>query len=109
MDHARHEGAGLGVVEGRVADDDDEVSRVHQAGGGAVDADDPAAAWSLDDVGLQAGAVVDVNDVHLFPGQQVGRPHEFRVHCQRSHVVQVGLGDGRAVDFRFQHRSLHGR
>jgi hypothetical protein len=108
MDNAGNEGASLGVIQDRVADDDDEVAGVHQARGRPIDSDDPAAGRPLDDIGLQAGAVVDVNDMDLLPGKKVGCPHELRVHRHRSHVVQVGLGDGRAVYFRLQHGSLHG-
>src|SRR3954462_6028347 len=58
----------LGVGHGAVADDDDEVPLVHQAGGGAIDADDTGSAGPGDDVGLQPGAVVDVDDGHLLAG-----------------------------------------
>src|SRR3954468_23961120 len=40
----------LGIGHAAVADDDDEVALVHQAGGGTIDADDTGAARSGDDV-----------------------------------------------------------
>src|SRR4051812_22465171 len=66
----------LGVGHRAVADDDDEVAFVHQPRGGTVDADDTGASGAGDDVGLQPGAVVDVDDGHLLAGQQIGRVHQ---------------------------------
>src|SRR3954447_20696182 len=72
--------ARLGVGEGAVADEDDQVALVHEASRRAVDADDAAAPRTLDDVGLEPGAVVDVDDRHLLTGQQVGRLHQVCVN-----------------------------
>ena len=47
---------------------------MHQAGGGAVEAD--VAGPTGDDVGLEAGAVVDVEDVHLLVLADVGELHQ---------------------------------
>src|SRR5690606_12048886 len=58
-------GGQLGVVDLGVADDDHPVAGVDQVGGGAVEADVAAAPLALDDVGLEAGAVVDVDHRHL--------------------------------------------
>src|SRR5699024_12038284 len=63
--HARLVGARLGVLHDGVGDDDHQVARVHQVGGGAVDADDARPALAGDGVGGQPGAVVDVDDVDL--------------------------------------------
>jgi len=46
---------------------------VHQMRGRAVDLDIATAAFAQDDVGLEAGAVGDVDDGDLLAGQQVGR------------------------------------
>src|SRR3954465_6125780 len=62
---ARSQRARLGVGHGAVADDDDEVALMDESGGGPVDADDAAPAWSGDDVGLQPRAVVDVSTLYL--------------------------------------------
>src|SRR5690625_693358 len=64
-------GAGVGVAEHPVGDEDDEVNRVDVVGGGAVDLDVPHAPLPRDDVGGQPGAVGDVDDVDLLAGQQV--------------------------------------
>src|SRR5262245_53334101 len=88
-----------------VADDDHAVARVHEAGGGAVE--DDVAATAADDVRLEAGAVVDVEHVHLLVLEQVGELHEARVEGDRAHVVQVRAGDGRPVDLGLHHRAVH--
>src|SRR5689334_10108020 len=57
--------ADLLLREEVVGQDDDEVALVHQAGGGAVDADDAAAGLALDGVGGEPRAVVYVEHSHL--------------------------------------------
>ena len=71
VDHAGFERSRLGVVEHPVRDDDHDVALGHQPGGGSVDADDAGAALTGDGVGRQARAIGDIDDVHLFPGEQV--------------------------------------
>ena len=96
-----------GIVEQAVADDDYQVSLVDQASSGAVDADDPAAARALNDIGLDPGAVGDVDDRHLFALDQVGRFHQRGVERDRANVIQVGLSHRRSVDLRLHHGSHH--
>lgn len=107
MDDARGQSAGLGVVDLGVADQDDQIAGVHEVGGCAVDADDTGAALALDDVRLQPGTVVDVDDVHELPGQQIGRFHQLGIDSDRADVVQIGLGHGGPVDLRLEHRTHH--
>ena len=106
-DHAGLAGARLGVVHLPVADEDDEVAGVHQPGGRAVDADDAGAARAGDDVGLQAGAVGDVDDRDLLALEQVGGVHEVLVDGDGADVVQVGLRHGGAVDLALEHGAEH--
>ena len=39
--HRRLKGTGLGILHGRVGNEDDKVAHVDQVGGGPVDPDDP--------------------------------------------------------------------
>ena len=82
---------------------------MHEAGGGAVDADDARAALAGDRVRLQAGAVVDVDDVDELAGQQVGGVEQVLVDGDRADVVQVGLRHRGAVDLGLHHRAHHGQ
>src|SRR3989304_5367328 len=68
-------GGARGPVFGRrgVGDDDDRVVLVDQVPGGAVHDDLAAAALALDGVGLEAGAVVDIEGGDLLVGAAVGR------------------------------------
>src|SRR5262249_40210344 len=66
-----------------------------------------AAPLSGDHVRLQAGAVGDVDDGHLFAGQQVRRFHQIFVHRHRADVVQVGPGHRGTVDLGLEHRADH--
>ena len=72
-------GAGLGVVEVGVRDDDDGVPGVDQPRRGAVQAHHAGAALALDDVGLEPCAVVVVDDLDLLVDQQVGGVHQVAV------------------------------
>ena len=108
-DHVRLELPGLGGLHLAVADQDHDVAGVHQPGRGAVDAEHAAAALAGDRVGLQPGAVGDVDDVHELAGQQVGGVEQVLVDGDRADVVQVGLGDGGPVDLALHHGAEHQR
>ena len=101
--------AQLGAVVLRVGDDDDRVAAVHEAGGGPVDLHRARAALAGDRVGLEAGAVVDVDDVDLLVLEDVGGLEQVGVDGDRADVVQVAVGHRRPVDLGLQHRSLHQR
>ena len=66
------------------------------------------AALAGDRVGLEAGAVVDVDDVHLLVLADVGGLEQVGVDGDRADVVQVAVGHRRAVDLGLQHHALHG-
>ena len=68
--------------------------------GGSVDADDAAAALSLNDIGVEALAVGDVIYVHLLVLYQVGRLHQRLVNSDASDLVEVGFGNGNSMYFR---------
>src|SRR5256714_789748 len=93
-----------GLVVG-VGDDDHPVAGVHEAGGGSVEGH--LARPAHDGVGLEPGAVVDVEDGDLLPLQDVGQRHELGVEGDRADVVEVGPGHLRPVDLRLHHRAAH--
>src|SRR5439155_15846886 len=94
-----------GVSVRPVGDHDDAATRVHEAGGGAVE--DAAAGSAAHGVGLEAGAVVEVEHVHLLVLEHVGEIHELRVERDRAHVVEVGARDRGPVDLGLRHRATH--
>ena len=55
----------------------------------------------------KARAVVDVEHVDLLVLADVGRLEQVGVDRDRAHVVQVGVGDRRAVDLGLEHGALH--
>src|ERR1019366_8345501 len=55
----------------------------------------------------KARAIVDVDNVHLLVLEDVGGLQQIGVDRDRPHVVQVAIGDGRAVDLRLEHHALH--
>ena len=69
----------------------------------------PRAGLAVDHVGDEAGAVVDVPDVDLLVGDQVGLGHQLGVDRDAADVVDVAVGDRRAVDLGLQHLPLHWR
>src|SRR5699024_1054612 len=97
-DHPRVVIPQLGIVENAVTDDDHQVAGADQPGGRAVDADDPAATLAGDGIGGQPVAVIDIDDVDLLALEEVCGVHQVCVDGAGTHVVQVGLGDRRAVD-----------
>ena len=81
---------------------------MHEMRGRTVDAEHAGAAFALDDVGLEPGAVRHVDDRDLLSGEQVGGVHQVAVDRDGADVVEVGVRDGGAVDLRLQHGAEHG-
>src|SRR5262245_54288224 len=71
----------LGLFERhlRVGTDDDLVAEGSPARGGAIETDDAGARRTLDHVGREALAVVDVVDLDVLVRQQAGRSDEIRI------------------------------
>src|SRR5581483_855284 len=95
----------LGLLVVGVGDDDYLVARLHETGGGAVEAHLAGAA--LDGIGLEPVAVVDVEHGDLLVLPDVGQVHEPAVERDRSDVLQVGVGHGGPVDLRLEHATAH--
>lgn len=90
-----------------VGANDDEVALLREAGGGTVDADDTGILFALDNVGGETVAVVDVEDVDLLIGEDVGFVHDSAVDGDRALVMEVGLGHRGAVNLAFEHADIH--
>ena len=97
---------GLLEIHQRIGGDDDDIADLHLARRGAVQADAAAAAFALDDVGLETLSVIDVHNLDLLAFDHVGGLHERLVDGDAPHVVQVGLRDRYAVDLRFDDFNL---
>ena len=85
-----------------VADDDDDVVRLDEAGGRAVEAYRTAAALSANDVRFKSCAVVVVDDLYFFVRAYSRCIEEIFVDGDTAHVVEVGFGDGGAMYFGFE-------
>ena len=83
------------------------MTLVHESCGCTVDPDHATATLARDHVCLEASAVVAIDDRHLLAGQQVRCVHEVGVYRDRADVVEVGLGDSRAMDLALEHRPEH--
>ena len=97
----------LVFIDIRIGADDDEVAFLREAGGGAVDANDSGAALALDGVGRETLAVVDIQDIDLFVGDDVDFIEQVAVDGDRAFVMKVGLRDHGAVDLAFEHSNIH--
>ena len=86
-----------------VGHDDDDIARLGETGGGAVEADDAGAAGAGYGVGFEAGAVVVVDDLYPFIGQDAGFFHQFFINGDAAHIGKIGFGNGSAVNFSFEH------
>lgn len=90
-----------------VGADDDEVALLREAGGGTVDADDAGIFLALYNVGGETVTVIDVEDVDLLVGNDVGFIHDGAVDGDRAFVMEVGLGHRGAVNLAFEHADIH--
>ena len=52
-------------------------------------------------------AVVDVDDLHLFAGDQMGRVEQVLVDRDAAYVAEVGLRDGHPVYLGLEYLYLH--
>lgn len=67
----------------------------------------PLPAPAADHIGVEPFAVGDVPYLHPFALDQIGRLHQLLVDGDASHVIEVRLGNGHPMDFRFQYFDLH--
>ena len=107
VDDDRRVGLEVALVVGAEGGDDDLVAGPGQVGGGAVDLHRARARLAVDHVGDEAGAVVDVPDVDLLVGDQVGARHQLGVDRDAADVVDVAVGHRRPVDLGLEHLPLH--
>ena len=107
VDDDRRVGLQVALVVGAEGGDDDLVARPGQVGRGAVDLHRARAGLAVDHVGDEAGAVVDVPDVDLLVGDQVGAGHQLGVDGDAADVVHVAVGHRCPVDLGLEHLPLH--
>ena len=98
---------GLLEVHERVGDDDDGVANLHLACCGSIEADASRSTLTLDDVGLEALAIVVVYNLHLLASNHVGGVHQVLVDGYAAQVFQVGVGNRYAVQLAFEYLYLH--
>ena len=96
-------GAAFFFGEQGIGHDDDDISWLGEAGGGAVKADYARTSGAGNGVGFESGAVVVVDNLHAFIGQDAGFFHEFFVDGDAAHIGKVSFGNGGAVNFSFEH------
>jgi hypothetical protein len=53
--------------------DNDQVIWAGQPGGGAVEADFSTACFPFDGIGIEAGAIIDIDDCYPLIGKNIGR------------------------------------
>src|SRR5436305_3339262 len=90
------------------AEDDDLIANVDFVRRRAIYADHAAPAGSLDHIGVQALAIGHVRDHDLLVLTQACQLHQLFIDRQRAHVVDIGFGDGRAVNLALQQAYQHG-
>lgn len=88
-----------------VAQNDDEIAPLAKAGRCPVKGD--FARFTLDGVGLETPAVIEIDHMNKLIGEDIGRLHELFIDGDRALVIEVGAGYCGAMDFRFQYRYLH--
>lgn len=92
-----------------VRNNDDHIAYLYEPGGGAVEADYAATAFAANGIGFEPGAVVVVDDLHLFAFYDVGRFQQLFVDGDAADIVQIGLRDAHAVNFTLENFNKHGQ
>ena len=101
-------GGGFRLGEHHVGHDNHHVARLHQPCGGAVQADGAAAALAGDGVGFQPRAVVVVDDLDFFINENAGGVQQIQIDGNAADVVEIGFGNGDAVDLAAEQGAEHG-
>ena len=79
------------------------------AGGSTVDADDAAPAFTGNDIGFKAFAVVVVHHEHFLVGSHPAGIHQIHIDGNTAGVVQFGLCNAYVVEFGEQNLNEHVR
>ena len=82
-----------------IAHYDHDVAGLHKAGGGAVEAYHSRAARTGDGVGVEACAVIVVDNIHSLARQDSGSVEKVFIDGYAAYIVEPRLSDGDAVDF----------
>src|SRR5437016_5932639 len=72
-----------------------------------VDAYDSASSRTFERVGLEATPARHVPDGDLLMRQDVGGAHQIGIEGDGALVIEVGMGDGGAVDLGLEDRPAH--
>lgn len=95
------------LVHTGIGADDDQIADLNQPCRRAVNADFAGSCFALDGVCRKARAVGDVQDIDLFMGEYARGLQQGIVNGDRALIMQVGAGDGGAVNFAFEHCQYH--
>src|SRR5467141_2114869 len=95
------------ALHDRVREDDHRVADVRETRGRAVQAYHARAPRAPDGVRVEPLPVVHVQDLHLLVREDIGRVHQLCVDRDRSLVIEIGLGDGGAVDLGLESGQAH--
>ena len=88
-------------------DDDDGITHLHLAGCCTIQTDTTAATLTLDDVGLQALAIIVIHNLHLLSCYQVSCIHQILIYRDATHVIQVSLSYSHTMELTLQYFNLH--
>jgi hypothetical protein len=105
MNHGRAEICGIVFRHLAVGKNNNDITLADQPRGSSVQADLPAAGFALYGISRKARTVIDVQDMHLFVGQDVGYLHQVAVNSNAALIVDIEVGNTGAVDFAFHHCS----
>lgn len=97
--HAGLEGCRFLGIDDAVGHNYHDVALLHLAGCGTVEANHARTALTGYCVGVEALAVVVVDDIHALAFHYSGGIHQILVNGDAANVVQIGTGDSDAVDF----------
>lgn len=94
-------------ADGGKAHDGEAVASFAEVRGGAVQDNLTRAGFAGDDVGFKPVAVGRVAAQDALVGPQTGSLHQIRRDGQAAFVIHVAVGDGGAVNLRFEQKHLH--
>ena len=109
VDQVRLEACGFFLAHAGECRHDDQVTDLHMARGTAIERDDATAFIGTQGVGRKTRTVGHVPDVHLLEFEDAAGIQQQAIDGDGTFVVELGMGDGGAVDLGLQQAELHDR
>lgn len=105
--HFRLEPGGFLGRHHSITHDDNDIARLYFAGGSSIETDNPTASFAGDNIGVEAFAIIVVNDEHPLAFADSCGVEKITVDCDAADIVEACLCHFDTVDLGFEYLEIH--